>query len=106
LEIQPDGSIARLKPMGFNTVVKALSEDSGHVLESCQQILEKSLQWISMVNKDIEKNEGQTVLPYKLHQFIAQTGSVYTTLGHGEERYITLLKPIIFMTTARSFKIP
>ncbi len=31
-----------------------------------------------------------SLLPYKLHQFIAQTGSVYTTLDQGKDRYITL----------------
>jgi hypothetical protein len=30
------------------------------------------------------------VLPYRLHQFISQTGSVYTTLDRGPSRYITL----------------
>ena len=31
-----------------------------------------------------------TILPFKLHQFIAQTGSVYTTLDQDEDRFITL----------------
>jgi len=31
-----------------------------------------------------------SLLPYKLHQFVAQTGSVYTTLDQGVDRYITL----------------
>ena len=102
LEIQPDGSIIRRRPMGFNKVIEVLSEDSGHTPELCQQILEKSLQWISMVNKGNEKMGEDTVLPYKLHQFIAQTGSVYTTLDQGEGRYITLLKPGIYKHDDRS----
>ncbi len=91
LEIRSDGNVHRRKPMGFCKVVEALSEDSGHSTESCQQILEKALQWISKVNKKIREHGGrETLLPYKLHQFIAQTGSVYTTLDQGEDRYITL----------------
>jgi len=31
-----------------------------------------------------------TYLSFKLHQFISQTGSVYTTLDQGDGRYITL----------------
>jgi hypothetical protein len=31
-----------------------------------------------------------TLLPFKLHQFISQTGSVYTTLDQDENRFITL----------------
>ena len=30
------------------------------------------------------------MLPFKLHQFISQTGSVYTTLDQDEDRFITL----------------
>ena len=49
------------------------------------------LQWISMVNKRLQ-DSGQryTILPFKLHQFISQTGSVYTTLDQDENRFITL----------------
>jgi hypothetical protein len=36
-----------------------------------------------------------TQLPFKLHQFISQTGSVYTTLDQDENRFITL-EPGIF----------
>ena len=46
---------------------------------------------MSTVNQHIqEKGSRYTLLPFKLHQFIAQTGSVYTTLDQGEERFITL----------------
>ena len=31
-----------------------------------------------------------TLLPFKLHQFISQTGSVYTTLDQDDNRFITL----------------
>ena len=50
-----------------------------------------TLQWVSAVNQHIQEGGSRyTLLPFKLHQFIAQTGSVYTTLDQGEERFITL----------------
>jgi hypothetical protein len=49
------------------------------------------LQWISVINKQIQDNgQRYTLLPFKLHQFISQTGSVYTTLDQDENRFITL----------------
>jgi hypothetical protein len=86
-----DGRLARRLPMGFRDVVTALAEDSGEPEDRCRLTLEATLQWVSVVNERIqERGSRYTLLPYKLHQFIAQTGSVYTTLDQGEERFITL----------------
>ena len=89
--VEQDGRLVRRKPMGFSEVVHALAKDSGASEDSCRQTLEATLQWVSAVNQRI-RDEGSryTILPFKLHQFIAQTGSVYTTLDQGEERFITL----------------
>ena len=90
LEVR-DGRLARRMPMGFNDVVAALAEDSGAPEDRCQFVLEATLQWVSAVNESIQKSGSRyTLLPFKLHQFIAQTGSVYTTLDQGEDRFITL----------------
>ena len=49
------------------------------------------MQWISLINQRVQNNGGRyTYLPFKLHQFISQTGSVYTTLDRDDNRYITL----------------
>ena len=86
-----DGRLARRMPMGFSDVVAVLAEDSGAPEDRCRFALEATLQWVSTVNQHIrEKGSRYTLLPFKLHQFIAQTGSVYTTLDQGEERFITL----------------
>ena len=86
-----DGRLARRMPMGLRDVVAALAEDSGAPEDRCRLALETTLQWVSAVNQRIqEKGSRYTLLPFKLHQFIAQTGSVYTTLDQGEERFITL----------------
>ena len=86
-----DGRLARRMPMRLREVVTALAEDSGAPEDRCQLALESTLQWVSAVNQRIqEAGSRYTLLPFKLHQFIAQTGSVYTTLDQGEERFITL----------------
>ena len=86
-----DGRLSRRIPMGFGDVVAALTEDSGAPEDSCRLVLEETLQWVSAVNQRIQEGGSRyTLLPFKLHQFIAQTGSVYTTLDQGEERFITL----------------
>ena len=86
-----DRKFARRTPMGFNKVVAALSEYSGATNDRCRSVLVATLQWVSTVNQRIqERGSRYTLLPFKLHQFIAQTGSVYTTLDQGEERFITL----------------
>lgn len=85
------GRLARRMPMGFSDVVAALAEDSGAQEDKCRSVLEATLQWVSSVNQRIQEGGARyTLLPFKLHQFIAQTGSVYTTLDQGEERFITL----------------
>ncbi|MFH1930936.1 MAG: DEAD/DEAH box helicase, partial [Pseudomonadota bacterium] len=86
-----DGRLARRVPMGFRDVFTALAEDSGASEDRCRLALEATLEWVSTVNQRIQEGGSRyTLLPYKLHQFIAQTGSVYTTLDQGEERFITL----------------
>ncbi|MBI3915848.1 MAG: DEAD/DEAH box helicase [Betaproteobacteria bacterium] len=91
-----DGHLARRNPQKISDIVAALSEHSGLADVVCRQFLAALLQWISTVNKGLQ-DEGQryTILPFKLHQFISQTGSVYTTLDQDENRFITL-EPGIF----------
>ena len=86
-----DGRLTRRMPMEFRGVVATLAKDSGVHEDRCQLVLETTLQWVSVVNQRIQEGGSRyTLLPFKLHQFIAQTGSVYTTLDQGEERFITL----------------
>lgn len=89
--VDREGQLDRRTPMGIEDVVTALSEDSGLPTEECRSCLMSTLLWVSSVNERIQKEGSRyTVLPFKLHQFIAQTGSVYTTLDQGADRFITL----------------
>ena len=86
-----DGRLVRRLPMKFSEVVATLAADSGASQQSCRLALERTLQWVSVVNQRIQEGDSPyTLLPFKLHQFLAQTGSVYTTLEREEERFITL----------------
>jgi len=77
--------------MGYREVIEALAEESGIAESRCRVILEALLQWVSALNQRTQDAGSRyTLLPFKLHQFIAQTGSVYTTLDRDEERFITL----------------
>jgi hypothetical protein len=57
--------------------------------QQCGTHLSAVLEWISAVNVR-GANTRYTYLPFKLHQFFAQTGSVYTSLDNGPDRIITL----------------
>ena len=86
-----DGRLERRIPMGFTDVVRTLAEDSGESYAKCQIALEATLEWVSAVNQRIQASGSRyTLLPFKLHQFFAQTGSVYTTLDQSTEPFVTL----------------
>lgn len=85
------GSLARRKPKRVDEVIDELHLASGVAREACASFLASLLEWISAVNIHLQSSgQRYTILPFKLHQFISQTGSVYTTLDRDENRYITL----------------
>jgi len=83
--------LVRRKPQPVIKIVESLADESGVSESLCRQFIEDLLQWISLANQRLQ-NSGQryTLLPFKLHQFISQTGAVYTTLDQDENRYISL----------------
>jgi superfamily II DNA/RNA helicase len=90
LEIK-EGVLVRRKPLPIDEIVFKLSEASGQSIDACRDFLERLLTWISVVNeRRTNRGDRDTILPFKLHQFISQTGSVYTTLDEGVDRFITL----------------
>lgn len=88
---QRDGDYVRRKPKPVGELAKQLAFETGEPPKACRSALTNALLWISTVNAAMQKHgERNTVLPFRLHQFISQTGSVYTTLDQGEDRFITL----------------
>lgn len=78
----------RGKPVSIAEIAEKLSsylDDIG--AERCYEHIIEVLEWCNRIN--IEQ-KGINILPYKIHQFIPQTGNVYATLGLQEERYITV----------------
>lgn len=92
---ESDGILIRGKPQRVSDIISALSEESGLPQNTCSGFLADLLEWISAANERLqERGKRYTLLPFKLHQFISQTGSVYTTLDQ-DNRFITL-EPGVF----------
>ena len=88
---ESSGELLRRKPRPIGDLARALAADSGQPPHKCLAALTNVLLWISAVNEAIQKQgRRDTILPFRLHQFISQTGSVYTTLDRGPDRFITL----------------
>lgn len=83
--------VVRRKPQSISALTLAMADASGCTPDECRTCIAAVLLWISTVNERLKKDkQPHTILPYRLHQFLAQTGSVYTTLDQGAERFITL----------------
>ncbi len=75
---EKEGILVRNKPVSFSEIAKILSDESGIEINRCSEQLSLLLEWITTVNITAER----PYLPFKLHQFISQTGSVYITLDY------------------------
>jgi len=87
-------SILRRQPVTFGEIAAMLSAQTKVELTVCVNLLKEYLSWLGYVNSTNE-NKKYSLLPYRLHQFISQTGSVYVTLEEPEKREITL-EPLPF----------
>lgn len=82
-----DEFYARRKPKSLIEISEELSEYSGIDFEICNSKVSDILKWALKLNL---REGSEKYLPFKLHQFISQTGTVYTTLGTDENQYFTL----------------
>ncbi len=87
LEIK-EGVYCRRKPITLKSISKKISEFSGVPELDCEKHLNFLLDWANKLNSDSSLREK--LLPFRIHQFFAQTGSVYATLGNQEERELFL----------------
>lgn len=86
-----DGMVERNKPQTLTAISKQLTEDSGESVERCQAALLDLLKWSEVLNlKGSKQKPRKSYLPFKIHQFISQTGNVFVTLEPREQREITL----------------
>lgn len=90
------GHLLRGTPLTPSAVIQLLVADAAVSEPAAKAALDGLLQWISQINLALQAaGKRYTILPFKLHQFISQTGSVYTTLDQDENRFITL-EPGVF----------
>jgi len=88
--LETGGMLFRNKPMQFSAIVDKLSQDSNIDESRCEKVLRDLLRWITNVNKKLVEDQKSTYLPYKIHNFISQTGTVYVSLGDGDKQIISL----------------
>lgn len=80
----------RAKPKTFTQIIHALSELTGADEVSCSNAILEYLQALERFNKKQADKSYKTYFPFKIHQFINQTGSVYATLEGLAQREIEL----------------
>lgn len=81
----------RNSPMSLKAVATAFSNETGINASLAEKKIIEVLIWAESLNiQSAKEKKSDTVLPFKLHQFISQTGYVYVTLETSENRHITL----------------
>ena len=68
-------------PIALSQGSEELAKLTGVEMKTCSETLKKMFFWSSRIEKG---------LPFRLHQFISQGGSVYATLEPQDKRYLTL----------------
>lgn len=77
----------RGKPISLNEMGKKLHEYVETIPQAqCTEHIAAVLNRCNEINIECHTN----LLPFKIHQFIPQTGSVYATLGQADQRYLTV----------------
>ena len=90
LMIDEAGKIRRNKPLPLKDIVEKLAHDANETdLEKCKSALLYLFEWSENLNIR-NSAKRQSFLPFKIHQFVSQTGNVYVTLEGRKERVITL----------------
>ena len=74
----------RGNPCSFNDMAEQLAAHVGLTLDDCLKHIVDFLDWCNKINAQT----GANLLPYKIHQFIPQTGNVYATIEPSETRII------------------
>ncbi|MCC6837049.1 MAG: DEAD/DEAH box helicase [Bacteroidia bacterium] len=81
----------RNKPKSLQKIAEQLSSEINLSIDICQNKIIEILTWAEATNiESANAKKKDTVLPFKLHQFISQTGYVYLTLQKPSDRFITL----------------
>ncbi len=76
----------RGNPISVEQMAQKLSSSIEIPVDKCQTHILDVLNWCNRINVHCSAQ----VLPYKIHQFIPQTGNVYATIGSSDNRLITV----------------
>ena len=82
---EEENKFFRNKPLSIQEIANRLSSTTGCSQSVCELHIVDVLNWCNRLNVEQHTN----LLPYKIHQFISQTGNVYATLGLPDDRMIT-----------------
>ena len=83
----------RARPLTLAEAAKALSEDSGRDVASCQDALRELLLVSSIHERDrcgLPDGSGRSFFAFKLHQFISGAGHAFATLEQAGQRTVTV----------------
>ncbi|MCB0695674.1 MAG: DEAD/DEAH box helicase, partial [Saprospiraceae bacterium] len=83
-----EGVLLRRKPMHFRQIARVLAEKAEVPETEAREHLVSLLEWANQINTTVGGRDGY--LPFRVHQFIAQTGSVYATLEPPGRRALKL----------------
>lgn len=86
-----DRILRRRTPETLQAVADRLATTCAIDGQTARRVLNDMLLWISNVNAVLfHENRRYTYLPYRIHQFFGQTGSVFLSLEPAEKRMVTL----------------
>lgn len=85
---EKEGVLVRKKPQTLTHIAEELAMYVHLDKQICKNALLQILTWANTLNANFQKN--QNYLPYRIHQFVAQTGAVYVTLESVNTREISL----------------
>lgn len=105
LEKAEDSKVPYLKrgtPLPLSKIAEKLSEETSLSTEVCRTHLTSFLRSLHALNQRILLSQRTgTLLPYRLHQFISQTGAVYATLGTPDSDRTVTLSPGLYESKER-----
>lgn len=85
--VTEEGNFRRGYPLSLPEIAQKLSEYVDKDRDHCLKLITKLLNWAEDINK---REKTKSVLPFKIHQFISQTSTVYVTLDDKADRQIAI----------------
>lgn len=101
---EKEGRLVRKKPLNISEIAELLSSETDVDVKTCSETVKRILIRSNEVNNELKNSRGK-ILPFKIHQFISQTGSVLTTLDDPQNRKI-VFESVAFIKDDDGEKVP